>query len=361
MTTIGRIHCLLLTGVALACQAARADEVSLTSEPVSALGLKPDPVASDLMPVPIYRFAVQSIAFSPNGRTLASGDGYGNLRLWDTAKGALRATVKAHEGWVFSIAWFSDGKRFATGGKDRLIGIRDSADPARLLKTLSGHEADVHAVAITANGATLVSSSDDKTVRVWNANSAQTLHVLRGHERQISTVTLSPDGRFIASGSRDQTIRVWNLKAGNEAGVLRGHLGAVMSVQFSPNGRLLASASYDRSVRLWDMKTMTPLTVLTGHTARAFSVAFSPNGKQLASAGDRTARLWDVATGANVRTFKLDGKMITERGEYAGTASAVAYSPDGKKLAVGSTLGTVHLVSLKTGALLHTLTPPTND
>jgi WD40 repeat protein len=358
MKTSHQLLCLLLS-IALSLHSTHADEIKLTAKAPSTAGLAPDGPASDLMPYLIYSFAVHSIAFSPDGRTLATGDGNGKLRLWDSTKGELRTTLEAHQGWVFSIAWFADGKTVITGGKDRVSRIREAAPPWRVLKTFEGHSSDVHAVALTSDGVTLASAGDDRTIRVWDVSNAQTLRTLTGHDRQIPSVALSPDGRLIASGSRDQTVRLWDLKSSQEVGVLRGHSGDVMSVKFSPDGNLLASASYDGTVSLWDPKTFMPANVLTGHTFRVYNIAFAPNGHQLASAGDHTARLWDLQRGENVKTFTLNSEPAGDGSQVRGGVSAVAYSPDGKMLAVASTLGVVHLVSTDTGAVLHTLTPPT--
>ena len=360
MKTMPRILQILLTGLAglaLSLHSTRADEFKLTAKAPSIAGVAPDARATDLMPYPIYGFAIHSLAFSPDGKTLATGDGNGYLRLWDTTKGELRTAIEAHQGWVFSIAWLANCLPSATGGKDRVIRIREAAAPWRVLKTFEGHESDVHAVALTADGATLVSAGDDRTIRVWDVSSGQTLRTLIGHEKQIPAIALSPDGRLIASSSRDHSVRLWDMKTGKEVGVHRWHAGDVMSVKFSPNGKLLASASYDRTVQLRDPKTPTLTNVLTGHTYRVYNVAFAPNGKQLASAGDHTARLWDLPGGENVKTFSLQSEVVTDRPTVRGGVSAVAYSPDGRMLAVASTLGAVHLVSPDTGAVLHTLTP----
>jgi len=357
MKTLHRILPSLLTGLALSLHSACADEIKLTAKAPSMVGT-PDATATSLMPYPIYGFAVHSMAFSPDGKTLATGDGYGNLRLWDTSKGDLRTTIEAHQGWVFSIAWLADGRRLATGGKDRVIRIREAAPPWKVLKTFEGHTSDVHAIAFTVDGGTLVSAGDDRTIRVWDVNTGQTLRTLSGHEKQIPTVALSPDGRLIASGSRDHSIRLWDLKTGDEAGVIGGHAGDVMSVKFSSDGKLLASASYDQSVRLWDLKTLKQTNFLSGHTFRVYNVAFAPNGKQLASAGDHTARLWDLDSGAKVRAFVLHTESQRDQPYVQGAVSTVAYSLDGRMLAMASTLGTVFLVSPDTGVVLHTLTPP---
>ncbi len=358
-TTSPNLPLLLLSTLAFSSVVARADEIKLTATPVSTLGVATDKVATDLMPpYPIYGFSVHSLAFSPDGNTLAAGDGNGLLRFWGTAKGELQTTVQAHQGWVFSIAWFADGKQLVTGGKDRLVRIREAVHPERVLKTFEGHSNDVHAVALTADGATLVSAGDDRNVRIWDVATALPRHTLTGHTLQIPTLAVNPAGQLIASGSRDQTIRLWDVKTGNESGVLRGHTRDVLSVKFSPDGKLLASASYDQSIRLWDTKTLMPTTVLTGHTYRVVNLAFAPDGKQLASAGDHTARLWNIQTGENVKTFRLESLTPPGQQRMSGAVSAVAYSPNGKVLAVASTLGTVHLVSPETGTLLHTLTPP---
>lgn len=349
---------LIFLGVLLCSDAARADEITLAVKPVNAAGIVPDATASDLMPFKIFNFSAHSLAFSPDGKTLAVGDGHGVVRFWDTANGQLRATVPAHEGWAFSVGWFADGKRFVSGGKDRLIHVRDAADLTKIIRTLRGHDGDVHAVAVTADGSALVSAGDDKIIRVWDTSNAQTGRVLDGHERQIPTIALNPAGTLIASGSRDRTIRLWELNSGLATGVITNHKADVLSVKFSPDGRRLASGSYDQTVRLWDVKTLAPLNVLTGHTYRVYSVAFAPDGNQLASAGDKTARLWNTESGQNTRVFTLDAQIQAAQSVIPGAVSAVTYRPDGKQLAIATTLGAVILVAPDTGTLLHTLTPP---
>ncbi|MEY2407825.1 MAG: hypothetical protein QOF48_495 [Verrucomicrobiota bacterium] len=336
----------------------RADEIAVPVKPPSVIGTTPDAGATALMPYPIYSFSIESMAFSPDGRTLATGDGNGNLRLWNVAKGELQSTVRDQNGWIFSIAWFADGRHFVTAGKDRLIRTHEALHPERVVTTLAGHSNDVHSIAITANGTTLVSAGDDRTVRIWDVANSQLLRTLTGHEKQIPSIALSPDGARIASGSRDGTVRLWDAATGNEAGILRGHTGDVMSVKFSPDGKFLASGGYDQTIRLWDARTGMPGMVFTGHTYRVYSVAFAPGGKRLASAGDQTARIWDVTTGQNMRTFKLQGEATTSPAPVRMAVSVVAFSPDGQTLAFASTFGTVHLISTATGAILRTLTPP---
>src|SRR5688500_1595599 len=102
------------------------------------------------MPVPIFNFAVHNVAFSPDGRTLVTGDGHGVVRLWDVESGGLRAAVQAHTNWAFNVAWSGDGKYFVTGGGDDLVHLFQSSDPAQPLKTFRGHSNDVHAVVVSS-------------------------------------------------------------------------------------------------------------------------------------------------------------------------------------------------------------------
>lgn len=317
----------------------------------------PDAVATSLMPVPIFDFAVHNVAFRPDGTVLATGDGTGKVRLWNTQTGELEATVQAHTNWAFSVAWSPDAKYFVTGGGDDVVRSFDSANPTQPLKTFLGHSNDVHAVAITHDGLNVVSAGDDRHVLVWELTTGTEVRRWRAHDGQIPTVSTSPDGTTVASGSRDDSIRMWDLNNGRLKHELIGHTEDVLSVRFSPDGKSLASASYDGTVRLWDAISGQAIRIFKGHTSRVFSVAFSPDGSRLASAGDSTLRIWDVATGQqlNVVTpgaaIEHGGNLIPEN------LSAVAFSADGTMLAVTSTTGATTLVEAATGKVLRRLVP----
>src|SRR5687767_3071212 len=127
----------------------------------------PDAVATSLMHVPIFNFAVHNVAFSPDGKTLATGDGHGIVRLWDVESGSLRAIVQAHTNWAFSVAWSADGTSFVTGGGDDLVQQFETVQPTKPPKTFRGHSNDVHAVAIASDGQSIVSAGDDRRIIVW--------------------------------------------------------------------------------------------------------------------------------------------------------------------------------------------------
>jgi len=237
---------------------------------------------------------VASVAFSPDGQTLASGSWDGTVRLWRVADGALLRTLEGHTDWVRSVAFSPDGQTLASGSDDHTVRLWRAADGA-LLRTLEGHTGWVLSVAFSPDGQTLASGSVDGTVRLWRVADGALLRTLEGHTGPVWSVAFSPDGQTLASGSGDNTVRLWRAADGTLLRTLEGHTGPVWSVAFSPDGQTLASGSDDHTVRLWRVADGALLRTLEGHTGPVWSVAFSPDGQTLASgSGDNTVRLWGV-------------------------------------------------------------------
>ncbi|MGB8259390.1 MAG: serine/threonine-protein kinase [Terracidiphilus sp.] len=193
-----------------------------------------------------------SVAFSPDGRTLASGSWDDTIKLWDAASGSLLRTLQGHTSSVLSVAFSPDGRTLASGSDDHTIKLWDAASGS-LLRTLQGRGGFVDSVAFSPDGRTLASGSWDKTIKLWDAASGSLLRTLQGHTSVVESVAFSPDGRTLASGSFDNTIKLWDAASGSLLRTLQGRGGFVDSVAFSPDGRTLASASDDSTIKLWDV------------------------------------------------------------------------------------------------------------
>ena len=306
-----------------------------------------------------YQGVANSVAFSPDGKTLASGgsvsgilsDKHTALRLWDvnTGRRIASAILREHRGGVNSVAFSPDGKTLASGGWDarglrgKTIHLWD-ANTLELLNTFEGHWS-VNSIAFSPDGKTLASGGSDKTIRIWDVDTATHKVTLNGHEGEVLSVAFSPDGLTLASGGgadrRTGTLYLWDIATGKNKRVIS--LASVFhSVAFSPDGGTLVYVS-GGAIYLWD--TVSDQLKYSIFRHRATDLAFSPDGQTLASGGERVI-LWDPVT--------RHQKQIHNTAGYS-----VAFSPDGQILASGRAKDwTIHLWDANTGKIKKTLRSP---
>jgi eukaryotic-like serine/threonine-protein kinase len=285
------------------------------------------------------------IVFSPDGKTLLSaGGGEPTTRFWDVATGQVAATLKDTSG---IIAITPNGKTLAFSSDDGTIKLWDIAAGSVVRTFRDHHNVDpIVNLAFSADGKILASiGSSGQAVILWDAVTGNLLRSLKGHTARILDIAFSPDGVHLASACNDRTIRIWDTTRDQEARSLP-EKDIVEDVAFAPDGSYLASACLDRTVKLWDLTSGQVVRTFRGHAGPVKCVAIGRDGRFAASAGrDLTVRIWEVATGQEVKAFKGHTALIMD----------VVFSPDGKTVASGGDDDLVKVWDLATGREIHTL------
>ena len=289
---------------------------------------------------------VWSLAYSPDGRYLASGENGSQCRIWDVMTGACLKVLDLPETFhmTYAIAFSFDGKTLAIGSNHPNILLYDlTTDQIRLLQ---GHQQGIAALAFSPNSQFLASGSRDNTVRLWEVATGHSRQEWDAHRAMVRAVAFSPDSTWLVSGGDDCITRRWHLETGKSLGIFEGHHQAVCDLCISPDGQTLTSSSEDGTIRCWDITREHCLKTLQGHKAAIWALGLSSDGKTLVSSSlDRQIKIWDVASGNNLHTIV----------GYTDYAYGLAFSPDGQTLAAGSSNSLVRLWDWQTATCTHTL------
>ena len=319
---------------------------------------------------------VASIAFSPDGKLLASGSadntvypGYPYddvIRLWDVETGETIRFFEEQKLGIGSLAFSPDGSRLVTGGLDSAMYLWDVETGEQLLR-FDALASQVNQIVFSPNGQFVLSGGDDGLVRLWDAETGEVVQIFRGHSDGVISVAFSPDGALILSGSEDHTARLWNVRTGEQLQVLEGHIDLIRAIAFTPDGEQALTGSGDGTMRVWNLVVLDPIgrpllpetpgdmpRVFEGHSNSVSSVAFNHDGTMAYSAGPMTTlRVWSLE--ANSTQY-----VVTWVG-FSGTY--IALTPDGMQLLSGGSVygdglpsetSRMHLWDVETGRRTHT-------
>ncbi|PPQ99530.1 hypothetical protein CVT24_005320 [Panaeolus cyanescens] len=314
-----------------------------------------DAETGDLISTPLegHTSSVNSVAFSGDGRKVASGSDDWSVGVWDAESGEIIVgPLLGHSNVVSSVAFSQCSNFIISGSHDNTIRLWDISDPDNVsCQIFSGHTGGVTAVAFSVDDLFIASGSFDRTVRIWDRNSGDCIYgPFEGHSSWINCVAFSPDGGRVASASEDETIQLWDIMQGDVASApWEGHTDSVTSIAFSSDGKRVVSGSHDETLRIWDVDSGELVGgAFTGHTNGVMSVAFSSDGRRLVSGSrDETIRIWDARA-------REDEDVFTPIPAHTDGVTSIAFSSDGKYIISGSDDDTIRTWDASNGVAVRT-------
>ncbi len=280
-----------------------------------------------------HQEAVRSLAYSSDGKFLASGSFDGTIRIWDVPSGSLKESFNAHDDAIRSIAFSPDGDLLASVSFDQILKIRDLSS-GEFQTEIEAHQASINKVLFSPSGDVLYTTSLDNRILMWDVNTGNLVReIVNNHDGGILSLELSEKAGLLTSGGIDGTIRVYDLQ-GEDTAYLGDHTGWVYDLAISPDGAEMASCSLDQSVKVWDLINGREKVQLDDCRSAVQTVTYSPDGEFLAAGcADNRIMIWK--TGSYQLLNSLEGH---QRGVLS-----LEFSPQADQLASGAADSTIIL------------------